>query len=84
MTGKIGPYGIGILNVLTDKFEDDGTETSEADIFNEPRTNYSVVRVNRDIFSGSTVGAILVNKQDADAYNRTTGLDFFVPSDTRD
>ena len=76
VTGKIGPYGIGILNVLTDKFEDDGTETSEADIFNEPRTNYSVVRVNRDIFSGSTVGAILVNKQDADAYNRTTGLDF--------
>ena len=76
VTGKIGPYGIGILNVLTDKFEDDGTETSEADIFNEPRTNYSVVRVNRDILSGSTVGAILVNKQDADAYNRTTGLDF--------
>ena len=76
VTGKIGPYGIGILNVLTDKFEDDGTETSEANIFNEPRTNYSVVRVNRDILSGSTVGAILVNKQDADAYNRTTGLDF--------
>ena len=76
VTGKIGPYGIGILNVLTDKFEDDGTETSEADIFNEPRANYSVVRVNRDILSGSTVGAILVNKQDADAYNRTTGLDF--------
>ena len=76
VTGKIGPYGIGILNVLTNKFEDDGTETSEADIFNEPRTNYSVVRVNRDILSGSTVGAILVNKQDADAYNRTTGLDF--------
>ena len=76
VTGKIGPYGIGILNVLTDKFEDDGTETSEADIFNELRTNYSVVRVNRDILSGSTVGAILVNKQDADAYNRTTGLDF--------
>ena len=76
VTGKIGPYGIGILNVLADNFEDDGTETSEADIFNEPRTNYSVVRVNRDILSGSTVGAILVNKQDADAYNRTTGLDF--------
>ena len=76
VTGKIGPYGIGILNVLTDKFEDDGTETSESDIFNEPRTNYSVVRVNRDILSGSTVGAILINKQDADAYNRTSGLDF--------
>ncbi len=76
MTGKIGPYGIGILNVVTDKFQDDRTETSEEDIFNEPRTNYSVVRVNRDILKGSTLGAIVVNKQDADAYNRTTGLDF--------
>ena len=76
MTGKIGPYGIGILNVVTDKFQDDGTETSEEDIFNEPRTNYSVVRVNRDILKGSTVGGIFINKQDADAYNRTTGLDF--------
>ena len=76
MTGKIGPYGIGILNVFTDKFQDDGTEIPDEDIFNEPRTNYSVVRVNRDILKGSTVGAIVVNKQDADAYNRTTGLDF--------
>ena len=76
MTGKIGPYGIGILNVLTNTFEDDETDIPEADMFREPRTNYSVVRVNRDILAGSTVGGIFVNKQDADAYNRTAGLDF--------
>ena len=76
MTGKIGPYGIGILNVLTNQFEDDVMEDPEDDIFSEPRTNYSVVRVNRDILKGSTVGVIAINKQDADAYNRTTGLDF--------
>ena len=76
MTGKIGPYGIGILNVLTNKFEDDETGIPEADMFREPRTNYSVVRVNRDILAGSTIGGIFVNKQDADAYNRTAGLDF--------
>ena len=76
MTGKIGPYGIGILNVLTNKFEDDETEMPEAAMFSEPRTNYSVVRVNRDILAGSTVGGIFVNKQDADTYNRTAGLDF--------
>ncbi len=74
MTGKIGPYGIGILNVLTNRFEDD--ETDAPDMFSEPRTNYSVIRVNRDILAGSTVGGIFVNKQDADAYNRTAGLDF--------
>ena len=77
ITGKIGPYGIGILNVLTNKFEDDETEMPKEDMFSEPRTNYSVVRVNRDILAGSTVGGILVNKQEvSDAYNRTTGLDF--------
>ena len=76
MTGKIGPYGIGVLNVLTNKFEDDETGIPEEDMFSEPRTNYSVVRVNRDILAGSTVGGIFVNKQDADTYNRTAGLDF--------
>ena len=76
MTGKIGPYGIGVLNVLTNRFEDDETGIPEEDMFSEPRTNYSVVRVSRDILAGSTVGGIFVNKQDADAYNRTAGLDF--------
>ena len=76
MTGKIGPYGIGILNVFTDKYEKDESGVSPENIFSEPRTNYSVVRVNRDILKGSTVGGILINKQDADAYNRTAGLDF--------
>ena len=76
MTGKIGPYGIGILNVLTNTFEEEEIGIPEQDMFSEPRTNYSVVRVNRDILAGSTVGGILINKQDADAYNRTAGLDF--------
>ena len=76
MTGKIGPYGIGILNVFTDKYEKDVPGPHPENIFSEPRTNYSVMRVNRDILKGSTVGGILINKQDADAYNRTAGLDF--------
>ncbi len=75
MTGKIGPYGIGILNVLTNKFMDDEFQIGEPAI-DEPYTNYSVMRVNRDILEGSTIGGIFINKQDADAYNRTAGLDF--------
>lgn len=75
MTGKIGPYGIGILNVLTNSFKDDEFQWEEPPI-DEPQTNYSVVRVNRDILKGSTVGGIFINKQDLDAYNRTAGLDF--------
>ena len=76
MTGKIGPYGIGVLNVLTNKFKEVVPGVSPKNIFSEPRTNYSVVRVNRDILKRSTVGGIFINKQDADAYNRTAGLDF--------
>ncbi len=76
MTGKVGPYGIGILNVLTNKFEDDEIGDSEEDMFSEPRTNYTVMRVNRDILAGSTVGGILINKTDADVSNGTAGLDF--------
>ena len=75
MTGKIGPYGIGILNVLTNAFKDEEFDFGQPPI-DEPHTNYSVVRVNRDILKGSTVGGIFINKQDADAYNRTMGLDF--------
>lgn len=68
VAGKAGPYGIGILNVFTNEFREDEID--------EPRTNYSVVRVTRDLFSGSTVGGILINKQDADAYNRAAAIDF--------
>ena len=75
MTGKIGPYGIGILNVLTNAFEEDEFLIGQPKV-DEPRTNYSVIRVNRDILAGSTIGGIVINKQDADAYNRTAGLDF--------
>ena len=68
MTGKIGRYGVGVLDVFTDEFHDEEVA--------EPRTNYSVVRLTRDIFTGSSVGVIAINKQSADTYNRTVGLDF--------
>ena len=75
MTGKIGSYDIGILNVLTNAFKDEEFDFGQPPI-DEPRTNYSVVRVNRDILEGSTVGGILIDKTDGDASNSTAGLDF--------
>ena len=68
ITGKVGPYGVGVLDVFTDEFQDEEVA--------EPRTNYSVLRLTRDIFSGSSIGVIAINKQSADAYNRTAGFDF--------
>ena len=68
ITGKVGRYGVGVLDVFTNEFQDEEVA--------EPRTNYSVVRLTRDVFAGSSVGVIAINRQNADAYNRTAGLDF--------
>ncbi|MCZ6677137.1 MAG: DUF5916 domain-containing protein [Candidatus Poribacteria bacterium] len=84
ITGKAGPYGIGVLNVLTDDFQTDESVTDPDEIVNVSQTNYSVLRVTRDILSGSSIGAIAINKQafassdsrDADTYNRAGGFDF--------
>ena len=85
ITGKVGPYGIGLLNVLTDEFYTDSSVTDEDDIVDLSRTNYSVLRVTRDLFSGSSIGAIAINKQDTDTYNRAGGLDFaYRPNDSID
>ena len=82
ITGKAGPYGIGMLNVFTNKFLD---ETDPDEIIDVSRTNYSVLRLTRDIFSGSRIGLIGINKQDTDTYNRASGLDFtYRPVDSLD
>ncbi|MBI1930368.1 hypothetical protein HYR99_39720, partial [Candidatus Poribacteria bacterium] len=85
MTGKIGSYGVGLLNVMADEFHTDEDVTDEEEIVDVPRTSYSVLRVNRDILHGSSIGLIAINKQDADAYNRAGGLDFvYRPFDNLD
>ena len=70
ITGKTGPYGIGVLNVLTNEFSN---PEDEIDI---PSANYTVTRVKRDVLDQSSVGLIVVNKQESDRYNRSGGLDF--------
>ena len=85
ITGKMGPYGVGLLNVSADEFHTDPADTDEDDMVDLSRTNYSVLRVTRDLFSGSSIGAIAINKQDTDTYNRAGGLDFaYRPNDSID
>ncbi len=82
ITGKVGSYGVGFLNVLTDEFHTDESVTVLDDVLDVPRTNYSVLRLTRDISSGSRIGLIAINKEDANEYNRTGGLDFsYRPND---
>ncbi len=81
-SGKVGSYGVGFLNVLTDKFYDADTEDDPLDV---PRTNYSVMRITKDVASGSRIGMIAVNKDEIGDYNRAGGFDFeYRPNDSMD
>lgn len=74
VTGKIGPYSMGFLQVQTRRLG----QTSTA--LGIPRQHFTVLRVKRDILRRSYVGAVLVNRQGATAaggsnYNRVGGAD---------
>ena len=85
VAGKEGRTSIGVLNVTTEA----ASFLDEDDSIRVHRTNYSVLRVRRDVFSKSNVGIIMVNKQiddpisGWDRYNRAGGIDFNY-SPTRD
>ena len=55
LTGKVGQYGVGMMNIQTG---------DEAASLTEP-TNFSVVRVKRDILRRSSIGAMLTNRSTA-------------------
>ncbi len=74
VTGKIGPYNIGFLQVQTRKLGETSTGLAI------PRQQFSVLRIKRDILKRSYIGAIFVNRQGATAvgesnYNRIGGAD---------
>jgi hypothetical protein len=70
LSGKSGPYNIGLLNMQTDEFGD-----------RTPGNNFSVARVSRDLPNRSSVGVLFVNRQgtgsraSSDDYNRTYAVD---------
>ena len=52
VTGKVGPFDVGLLNIQTGDEETSGAVS----------TNFTVVRVKRDILRRSTVGGIFTNR----------------------
>lgn len=52
LTGKVGGWGIGVLNIQT------GGEAASA----SPSTNFTVTRLKRDILRRSTIGAMFTNR----------------------
>ena len=74
ITGKIGSYNVGFLQVQTRKLGDPDSG------FGVPRQQFTVARVKRDILERSYIGAMFVNRQGATsangpAYNRGAGID---------
>ena len=74
VTGKIGPYNVGFLQVQTRKLGETSTGLGI------PRQQFTILRVKRDVLKRSYVGAIFVNRQGATAvgasdYNRIGGAD---------
>ncbi len=68
VTGRAGPYSIGLLNIQTDDLPAAGVES----------TNFSVVRLKRNILRRSTVGVIGTHRSkalDSPGSNSLYGLD---------
>ena len=52
LTGKVGRFGIGLMNI----------ETGEEEVSGSPRTNFTVVRVKRDFLRRGMIGAMVTNR----------------------
>ncbi|MGB0543572.1 MAG: DUF5916 domain-containing protein [Longimicrobiales bacterium] len=68
VTGKVGPFNVGLVNIQTGDVESVGIES----------TNYSVVRVQQDILSRSSIGALFTNRSIAigsNGSNQVFGVD---------
>lgn len=66
MTGKEGPYEIGLLNVYTNSNK-----------LGRPKTNYAALRVKRDVLQRSYIGFMGLSRDSGirDDYNRTFAID---------
>lgn len=80
LSGKLNKnWRIGAMNIQTREFE------SEGENFNAE--NFTVAAVQRQVFTRSNIGAIVVNKQNlggkdstANAFNRVVGIDYDLAS----
>jgi len=74
LSGSIGNFRLGILNLQTKEIEDDPSTAADESL---PSNNYAVLRLKRNIFSNSDIGAMLVNRQASASgdYNRAYGVD---------
>lgn len=75
LTGKLGPWALGILGVDD---RNPGQAVPPGDPEFGTRAHFYVGRVNRDVGSLSDVGIIYADREYLDSYNRAGGLDYRV------
>ena len=63
LTGRAGRQTVGFMNVTTDA------------AFGDPRTNFAVARVKRDVGEAGFVGAMVTDRRNAESWNTAGGLD---------
>lgn len=66
LTGRVGRQTLGLLDVVTES------------AFAEPRTNFAVARVKRDVGSSGFWGVMLTDRRNRDDANTTAGLDWSI------
>ncbi len=68
-TGKVGKFSVGLLNI----------QTGAVQLPNTPTTNFSVVRLKRDVLRRSAIGVMATNRSEsttvAGASNQAYGVD---------
>ncbi len=72
LTGKKGPYSIGML------FADDrspGLSRPDADPLHKARAYFGIFRAKREFFKQSNIGVMYTQRQFQDSFNRVSGLD---------
>lgn len=52
LTGKIGAFGVGVMNI----------QAGDEEVSRTPATNFTVLRAKRDILRRSTIGAVFTNR----------------------
>ena len=75
LTGKVGPYSVGLLNVQTGQVAALADDVASSII---PSTNFGVARLKRDVFRRSAVGALYTRRSvaaDAPGAAQTFGVD---------
>jgi Domain of unknown function (DUF5916)/Carbohydrate family 9 binding domain-like len=64
LTGRVGGYSLGALNI------------QQRSAGESPSTNYTALRLRRDVLSNSDIGVMFLNKDESGShYNRAVGVD---------